>query len=100
MMKRQNYKEEYKQEMVKLYLSKNMKVVNFCEEQNLKRSTFFTWLSVYRKPNETLIDVTAPIKKANEIVNDDSKFSLSINNYYLEFSLKDLPHVLMVIKNG
>lgn len=37
MNKKQNYKEEYKQEMVKLYLSKNTTIANFCEEKNIKK---------------------------------------------------------------
>lgn len=104
MNRSQNYSTEYKQEMVKQYLSKKTSVVKFCEEEGLKRSTFFKWLAVYRKANEvvskSLIDVTKPVKTVNNVINEECKFSLKINNYSLEFNIKELPQVLMVIKNG
>ncbi len=104
MNRNQNYPAEYKQEMVELYLSRNTSITKFCEEEGLKKSTFFTWLSLYRTASESatgsLIEVTSPIKEVNNYVNEDCKFSLKVNNYSLEFNIKDLPQVLMMIKNG
>ena len=104
MNRNQNYPVEYKQEMVELYLSKGTTITKFCEEEGLKKSTFFTWLSMYRTVKEavsnSLIEVTTPIKEVCNTVSEESKFSLKINGYSLEFNIKDLSKILSVLKNG
>ena len=104
MNRNQNYPAEYKQEMVELYLSRNTSITKFCEEEGLKKSTFFTWLSLYRTANESassaLIEVTTPVKEVYSPIIENHKFSLKVNNYSFEFNMEDLPKVISMIKNG
>lgn len=105
MVRKKNYPAEYKMEMVANFNSSGKTITAFCKENDLCKSTFFTWLSIYRgaktKPN--LIDVVSDVKAINvNALNNttNNKFAMKIDNITFEFNINDFIEVFKVIKNG
>ena len=102
MVRKKNYPAEYKMEMVANFNSSGKTITAFCKENDLCKSTFFTWLSIYRgaktKPN--LIDVASDVKAINIDDNINRKFVMKIDNITFEFNINDFIEVFKVIKNG
>ena len=101
------YSAEYKMATVEEYISHNIKVRDFVKEKGLAISTFFTWLSKYRKAGyqvvkkenkKELIEVTNEVK---EIIKEEktSIFTLETKGMKFTFSINDLKQVLEAINH-
>ena len=92
---------------VEEYLSRDVRVRDFAEEKGLAISTFFTWLSKYRKAGyeiakkeekKELIEVTNEVK---EIVKEEKVpiFTLETKGMKFTFSINNLKQVLEAINH-
>ena len=101
------YSAEYKMATVEEYLSRDVRVRDFVEEKGLAISTFFTWLSKYRKASyeiakkeekKELIEVTNEVK---EIIKEEktSIFTLETKGMKFTFSINNLKQVLEAINH-
>ncbi|MFI3308025.1 MAG: transposase [Mycoplasmatota bacterium] len=72
------YTAEQKYEYINLYYSSKMKVRDFIEKYDIKEPTFYSWLTMYRKQNQS--EMFVPIlPKLNDIIKNESNNEVSIN---------------------
>lgn len=100
------YSAEYKMAIVEEYLSRNVKVRDYIKEKGLAISTFFTWLSKYRKayPCVKTLDQNKPMEithQVKQIIKEEkeSVFTLETNGMRFTFSINNLKQVLEAINH-
>ena len=94
------YSAEFKINAIKEYQTKNESIRKFCNERNIKLSTFYSWLRKFRdlSPNNQLIDVTKPVKELVVQPHRKRTFTLNIKGKILTFDFDDLKDVMEILK--
>ena len=109
------YTAEFKMAMVKEFLTSSYSAYGFAKEKNIKYTTFRSWLALYRKSNDQLLDIKddnrnmlKPIdvtREAKAIIKKETshpteRIKLELEGMKLTFPISCLKEVLEVIRNG
>jgi len=95
------YTADEKAHHVQSYLSSNLSLTQYSNENNLHKSTLATWLRLYNSANlmanNSFQDVTPIIKQEPIISNTNIKLTLP-NGIILEFDYSIFSHVIKELK--